>query len=174
MNLAVDHAGQDCKPGTVDRLPGVAEVGPPPDTGVIAPPPLAALWGSLPAGPAGWLPAVAALAIAALAAGVLSLLFALLVIALRVNQVISGLVIVFFAQGLTALWREGLLARAVLQGQTRGYRHHPQLIRFQAHPEPLLAALPPCSSTRYLMDRSAIVLLMCEGGAETSSPSGSI
>ena len=45
--------------------PGVAEVGPPPDTGVIAPPPLAALWGSLPAGPAGWLPAVAALAILA-------------------------------------------------------------------------------------------------------------
>lgn len=44
-----------------------------------------------------------ALLIAALAAAVLSLLFALLVIALRVNQVISGLVIVFFAQGLTAL-----------------------------------------------------------------------
>ena len=44
-----------------------------------------------------------ALAIAALAAAALSLLFALLVIALRVNQVISGLVIVFFAQGLTAL-----------------------------------------------------------------------
>jgi len=43
------------------------------------------------------------------------------------------------AQGLTALWREGLLARAVLQGQTRGYRHHPQLIRFEAHAEPLLA-----------------------------------
>lgn len=46
---------------------------------------------------------LAALVIAALAAGLLSLLFALLVIALRVNQVISGLVIVFFAQGLTAL-----------------------------------------------------------------------
>lgn len=44
-----------------------------------------------------------ALVIAALAAGALSLLFSLLVIALRVNQVISGLVIVFFAQGLTAL-----------------------------------------------------------------------
>lgn len=44
-----------------------------------------------------------ALGIAALAAGVLSLLFALLVIVLRVNQVISGLVIVFFAQGLAAL-----------------------------------------------------------------------
>jgi hypothetical protein len=28
-------------------------------------------------------------------------------------------------QGLVALWREALLARAVLRGQTRGYRHHP-------------------------------------------------
>jgi hypothetical protein len=41
------------------------------------------------------------------------------------------------SQGLVALWRESLLARKVLVGQTRGYRHHPQLIRFQAqaHPE---------------------------------------
>ena len=39
-------------------------------------------------------------------------------------------------QGLVALWREGLLARAVLHGQTRGYRKHPQLVRFQAHPQP--------------------------------------
>ena len=39
-------------------------------------------------------------------------------------------------QGLVALWREGLLARAVLHGQTRGYRHHPQLDRFKAHPQP--------------------------------------
>ena len=36
-------------------------------------------------------------------------------------------------QGLVALWREGLLARAVLRGETRGYRHHPQLARFRAH-----------------------------------------
>jgi hypothetical protein len=43
------------------------------------------------------------------------------------------------AQGLTALWREGLLARAVLRGQTRGYRHHPQLVRFQAQNEPATA-----------------------------------
>jgi hypothetical protein len=34
------------------------------------------------------------------------------------------------AQGLVALWREGLLAQAVLAGKTRGYKHHPQLIRF--------------------------------------------
>jgi hypothetical protein len=39
-------------------------------------------------------------------------------------------------QGLVALWREALLARAVLQGKTKGYRHHPQLDRFKAHPAP--------------------------------------
>jgi hypothetical protein len=36
------------------------------------------------------------------------------------------------ARGLVALWREALLAQKVLQGKTRGYRHHPQLLRFQA------------------------------------------
>ncbi|HEX6307715.1 MAG TPA: pyrimidine dimer DNA glycosylase/endonuclease V [Longimicrobiales bacterium] len=39
-------------------------------------------------------------------------------------------------RGLVALWREGLLARKVLEGGTRGYRHHPQLARFRAHPAP--------------------------------------
>lgn len=39
-------------------------------------------------------------------------------------------------QGLVALWREALLARAVLRGQTRGYRNHPQLNRFRAHNAP--------------------------------------
>ena len=43
------------------------------------------------------------------------------------------------AQGLVALWREGLLARAVLRGKTRGYRHHPQLERFRAHARPRAA-----------------------------------
>lgn len=43
------------------------------------------------------------------------------------------------AQGLVALWRETLLARAVLQGATRGYRNHPQLERFKAQAEPLVA-----------------------------------
>ena len=33
-------------------------------------------------------------------------------------------------QGLVALWREALLARKVLAGQTKGYKNHPQLIRF--------------------------------------------
>jgi len=34
------------------------------------------------------------------------------------------------ARGIVALWREGLLARAVLSGQTQGYKNHPQLNRF--------------------------------------------
>jgi len=40
-------------------------------------------------------------------------------------------------RGLVALWREALLAQAVLRGRTNGYVHHPQLHRFRAHPAPL-------------------------------------
>ncbi len=39
-------------------------------------------------------------------------------------------------RGLVALWREALLAQAVLRGRTRGYRHHPQLDRFREQPAP--------------------------------------
>jgi len=42
-------------------------------------------------------------------------------------------------KGLVALWREGLLAQAVLKGQTKGYRNHPQLQRFRAQPSPVSA-----------------------------------
>ena len=42
------------------------------------------------------------------------------------------------ARGLTALWREALLAKQVLEGKTRGYRHHPQLIRFKQSEDPLV------------------------------------
>ncbi len=42
-------------------------------------------------------------------------------------------------QGLVAVWREALLAQAVLRGRTRGYRNHPQLERFRAQPSPLSA-----------------------------------
>lgn len=41
------------------------------------------------------------------------------------------------AQGLVALWREGLLALKVLQGKTRGYKNHPQLERFRAADQPI-------------------------------------
>lgn len=43
------------------------------------------------------------------------------------------------AAGLTACWREGLLARSVLAGKTIGYRRHPQLERFRACADPLTA-----------------------------------
>jgi hypothetical protein len=41
------------------------------------------------------------------------------------------------ARGLVALWREGLLAKAVLQGKTRGYRQHPQLERWRGTRDPV-------------------------------------
>ena len=47
-------------------------------------------------------------------------------------------------KGLLAAWREGLLALAVLEGRTRGYRNHPQLIRFRA------ASAPAECAVRYL------------------------
>ena len=40
-------------------------------------------------------------------------------------------------RGLIAVWREGLLAQAVLRGRTRGYRRHPQLVRFRGQKNPL-------------------------------------
>jgi hypothetical protein len=35
------------------------------------------------------------------------------------------------SKGLVALWRETLLARYVLEGKTKGYNNHPQLLRFK-------------------------------------------
>ena len=65
------------------------------------------------------------------------------------------------AAGLVALWREGLLARAVLRGRTRGYRHHPQLLRFRRSGRPVacinsyLAAVHAEAERRgYTFDRS--------------------
>jgi hypothetical protein len=40
-------------------------------------------------------------------------------------------------KGLVSAWREALLAQKVLAGATKGYRHHPQLARFQEQPDPL-------------------------------------
>lgn len=41
------------------------------------------------------------------------------------------------ALGLLALWREALLARAVLEGRTKGYKNHPQLQRSKELSDPL-------------------------------------
>jgi hypothetical protein len=66
-------------------------------------------------------------------------------------------------QGLVALWRESLLARAVLRGQTKGYRHHPQLQRFSNHATPrsainsyLGAILAEADSRQYSFDRTKL------------------
>ncbi len=66
-------------------------------------------------------------------------------------------------QGLVALWREALLARAVLRGETKGYRHHPQLHRFRAHPAPrsainayLALVLAEAISRGYAFDRRKV------------------
>ena len=66
-------------------------------------------------------------------------------------------------QGLVALWREALLARAVLRGETRGYTRHPQLQRFQSHENPLFAldayltaVLEESLSRGYSFDQSKI------------------
>jgi hypothetical protein len=42
-------------------------------------------------------------------------------------------------KGLLALWREALLAQAVLSGKTEGYTRHPQLDRFRQARDPLAA-----------------------------------
>jgi hypothetical protein len=47
-------------------------------------------------------------------------------------------------KGLVAAWREALLAQKVLAGATRGYRNHPQLLRFRA------AADPPAAIAAFL------------------------
>jgi hypothetical protein len=41
------------------------------------------------------------------------------------------------ACGLVALWREALLAQAVLMGKTTGYVNHPQLRRFRSQASPV-------------------------------------
>ena len=48
------------------------------------------------------------------------------------------------ARGLVALWREALLAQAVLAGETKGYHNHSQLKRFRAD------ARPPALIAEYL------------------------
>ena len=42
-------------------------------------------------------------------------------------------------RALVAGWREALLAQKVLQGATKGYTNHPQLVRFRAMPDAMAA-----------------------------------
>jgi Pyrimidine dimer DNA glycosylase len=79
-------------------------------------------------------------------------------------------------QGLVALWREALLARAVLRGRTEGYRHHPQLIRFRAQAAPrsaINAYLEPvlleAESRGYAFDRRKLGPVCAHARIETAA-----
>lgn len=68
-------------------------------------------------------------------------------------------------QGLIALWREALLAQKVLAGNTKGYKFHPQLIRFRQVENPLalmgayLGSVADEAAKRgYCFDRSKILI----------------
>ncbi|WP_336248864.1 pyrimidine dimer DNA glycosylase/endonuclease V [Stomatohabitans albus] len=74
---------------------------------------------------------------------------------------------------LVAGWREGLLAQKVLQGNTKGYRNHPQLDRFRADGDPaaliagwLLPLAEEATARGYQFNRELIVA--------TPSPAGSL
>ena len=80
------------------------------------------------------------------------------------------------ARGLVALWREALLAQAVLQGKTVGYRNHPQLIRFREASRPvaviaeyLRAVQEEAASRGYHFDRSKISSTRTSGQIVVSS-----
>ena len=69
------------------------------------------------------------------------------------------------SKGLVALWREGLLALHVLQGKTKGYTKHPQLIRFKAQEDPIGAisaylhsVVDEADARQYKFDRSKLPL----------------
>jgi hypothetical protein len=68
------------------------------------------------------------------------------------------------AAGLVALWREALLAQAVLLGRTRGYTRHPQLQRFRDAADPaayiagyLRVVADEATSRGYAFDSTRIV-----------------
>ncbi len=73
------------------------------------------------------------------------------------------------AKGLVALWREALLAQKVLQGNTKGYKEHPQLIRFRETEDPLgviasylLGVAVEADNRGYQFDRSKVAANRCE------------
>ena len=74
------------------------------------------------------------------------------------------------AKGLVALWREGLLAQAVLANETKGYIRHPQLARFRECGSPNGAIASYLASVhseavrrKYLFDRGRIAVENWDG-----------
>ncbi|MYD43220.1 MAG: DNA lyase [Gammaproteobacteria bacterium] len=80
------------------------------------------------------------------------------------------------SRGLVALWREGLLAQAVLKGETQGYRNHPQLARFKAQASPkacigayLVAVHAESLERGYRFDESKIAEVAYSGFIDVST-----
>ena len=68
------------------------------------------------------------------------------------------------SKGLNGVWREGLLAQAVLSGRTEGWKHHSHLLRFKKHEKPmhaigfyLLKIFEEASNRGYSYDKLKIV-----------------
>ena len=68
------------------------------------------------------------------------------------------------SKGLLGAWREGLLAQKVLEEKTKGYRNHPQLIRFKRTKNPLaqmgaylFALVEEATQRNYRFDATKIV-----------------
>ena len=78
-------------------------------------------------------------------------------------------------RGLVALWREALLAQAVLRGRTKGYTRHPQLDRFRNSTSPVgsiasyLRTIHEEAVRRgYCFDKSRIALVRSKKSIMTS------
>lgn len=66
------------------------------------------------------------------------------------------------------MWRETLLAKKVLEGNTRGYKNHPQLVRFRNAEDPLAAInlylsyiLEEAAFRKYIFNREKISWELC-------------
>lgn len=84
-------------------------------------------------------------------------------------------------KGLLALWREGLLAQQVLLGKTKGYKYHPQLIRFRQTSDPILSIVHylhgVCNEARrrnYQFDQTKIIRPLLEDVPRIPVSSGQV
>jgi hypothetical protein len=83
--------------------------------------------------------------------------------------------------GLIAAWREGLLAQKVLKGETKGYRNHPQLLRFRAAAEPVAAVgvylwcvAGEAAARAYSFDTGKIAVAATKGAADAAAATTAI
>ena len=83
--------------------------------------------------------------------------------------------------GLVALWRESLLAKAVLEGNTIGYKNHPQLSRFKSYLSPsnaintyLIYIKKEADRRGFLFDESKIAISSVDKGIKIPVSQGQL